>query len=288
MILAGGAGSRLRPATNGVSKHLLLVHDKPMIYYPLTTLMLAGVRDITIVVNPGDKGSYEALLGDGREFGVRIAYAVQQEPNGLPSAMLTGLGVQETRPSIDEKLLLILGDNIFFGPKTGESIRQQVQLLDSKECLVFSKMVNDPSRFGVIVRRPGGEIDSLVEKPSDGRSNEAITGMYAFGSDFASRLTHLTESKRGETEIVDLLSTYIPSKLRTTALTRSNLWADLGEIESLSLVSRFVESYQETTRELIGSPHEVASRKGWVSKQSLEGPASSAYWRLLQAALRFN
>ena len=285
MILAGGTGSRLGPVTDGVSKHLLLVHDKPMIYYPLTTLMLAGVRDVTLVLNPRDEGPYRALLGDGRDIGVSISYAIQPQPSGVPSAISVGLKSRKSADASDEKLILILGDNIFFGPRTGGSIRQQVQQLGSKECLVFSKLVRDPSRFGVIVRDPGGEIRTVVEKPLNFQSNEAITGMYAFGSDVMQRLEHLEKSSRGETEVVDLLKTFAPGDLKTTLLSRSNFWADLGEIEALSRVSRFIESYQETTMELIGSPHEVAVRNGWLAKQDINIRGSSTYWQMLDETL---
>ena len=263
IILAGGKGSRLYPSTMAVSKQLLPVFDKPLIYYPLSTLMLAGVRDILLVCNPEHTNQFHNLLGDGSAFGVSINYAVQSEPNGIPNAFLIGkhfLG--------DEDALLVLGDNIVFGSALPKLLRGSIK--DNIGCTIFTQHVSDPRDFGVLTLDDAGYPVAIDEKPRSPKSNLAITGIYAFANDAIKFSQDLKPSRRGETEIVDLINMYLKEdRLNHVNFGRGFTWFDTGTNSALLEASQFVETIETRQGYKIACPEEIAFLNGWLDVDCL-------------------
>jgi glucose-1-phosphate thymidylyltransferase len=264
IILAGGAGTRLYPLTKGLSKQLMPVFDKPMIYYPLATLMLAGIRDILIITTPHDQSSFSALLGDGSDWGLQISYAVQPEPNGLADAFIIGADYVRNEPSA-----LILGDNIFYGH--GLSI-----LLDQADArktgaTVFAYQVSEPSAYGVISFDQSGRAVSIDEKPPKPRSPYAVTGLYFYDETVVDRVRTLRPSARGELEITDLNRLYLDdSALHVEMMGRGYAWLDTGTHASLLDAASYVRITEERQGLKISCPEEIAWRKGFIDDGQLE------------------
>jgi glucose-1-phosphate thymidylyltransferase len=263
VILAGGMGTRLNPATATINKHLIPIYDKPMIYYPLTTLMLAGVKSITIVSTPEGVQIFEKLFGDGTSWGIGIDYAVQEKPAGIAD----GIRIALEKFSQPENFLVILGDNIFYGQGLGEKITQN---LDTSQCTIWTQEVKNPSEFGIASLDDVGDIISIEEKPQNSKSNLAITGLYHFPYDVVDLITKTRKSARGEFEVTDLLNLYLgQSRIRLEKYSRGIYWLDAGTFENLSEASQFVRSVQVRQGLLIGSPEEVAWRMGFISSLEL-------------------
>ncbi len=264
IILAGGRGTRLYPLTLPVSKQLLPVYDKPMVYYPLSMLMLAGIRDILIISTPEDLPLFRRLLGDGARWGLRFSYAEQDQPRGLADAFRIGAKFIGSEPSC-----LILGDNVFFGTGLPESLLSAASLTDG--ALVFAYAVRDPERYGVIEFDANGRVLSLEEKPSHPRSHYAMPGMYFYDAQVTEFASSLKPSARGELEITDLNRLYLErGQLRVEVLGRGIAWLDAGTHESLLQSAGFVQAVQERQGLMISCPEEIAYRMGYISLDELE------------------
>jgi glucose-1-phosphate thymidylyltransferase len=262
IILAGGTGSRLHPITLGVSKQLVPVYDKPMVYYPLSTLILAGIRDILVVTTPQDADQFERLLGDGSRFGVSISYRVQPSPDGLAQAFILG---EEHIGS--DTAALVLGDNIFYGPGMGSRLRQY-QDLDGG--VVFGYWVDDPTAYGVVEFDADGRVVSLEEKPAAPKSHYAVPGLYFYDNDVVEIAKQLKPSPRGELEITDVNKAYLAAgKLKVELLPRGTAWLDTGTFDSLSEATEFIRTVQKRQGLSIGAPEEVAWRLGLLSDDEL-------------------
>lgn len=262
IILAGGSGSRLWPITYGTSKQLMPIYDKPMIYYPLSTLMLAGIKDILIITTPEENDLFKRLIGDGAKWGLNIEYAVQPSPDGLAQAFIIGekfIG--------DDSVALILGDNIFHGSDLGTSLKKCVR---DDGATVFAYEVSDPERYGVVEFDAKKRAISIVEKPQDPRSNFAVVGLYFYDNDVVEIAKSITPSARGELEITDVNEAYLKKgNLRVETLDRGDVWLDTGTIDSMHDASDYIRVIQKRTGLIIGSPEEVAYREGFITKAEL-------------------
>ncbi|MGE8279778.1 MAG: glucose-1-phosphate thymidylyltransferase RfbA [Stenotrophomonas sp.] len=284
IILAGGSGTRLYPITQGISKQLLPVYDKPMIYYPLSVLMMAGIREVLVINTPHEQALFQTLLGDGSQWGMDIQYAVQPSPDGLAQAYLIGRDFVDGKPSC-----LVLGDNIFHG--TG--LRELLRRADTRQqgATVFGYWVNDPERYGVAEFDAGGKVIDLVEKPENPRSNYAITGLYFYDGNAADYAATLQPSARGELEITDLNRRYLEQgQLQLEPLGRGYAWLDTGTHASLLEASNYIETLQTRQGLQVCCPEEIAFAQGWISAEQLQALAApllkSGYGQYLEKLLQ--
>jgi glucose-1-phosphate thymidylyltransferase len=283
IILAGGAGSRLHPATAVTSKQLIPVYDKPMIYHPLTTLMLAGIREILVITTPRDQTAFSSLLGDGSQWGISITYAVQPEPNGIAQAFVIG------RDFINgEACALVLGDNIFYGEGFGDVLRRAAGIKDG--AVVFGYWVADPERYGVLELGPDKTPTAIIEKPANPPTNWAVTGLYFYDREVCDIATSLTPSARGELEITDLNNVYLKrGKLKVELFGRGFAWLDTGTPDSLLEASNFIATVEKRQGLKIAAPEEVAWRQGYIDAAQLEKLAAAysknAYGQYLRRLL---
>lgn len=265
IILAGGSGTRLYPITCVTSKQLLPVYDKPMIYYPLSVLMTAGIRDILIISTPDDIGNFKRLLGNGDSFGIRLSYAVQPSPDGLAQAFIIGEEFTDGQPCA-----MILGDNIFFGNGFENVLKQAASDAENGISTIFGYYVDDPERFGVVEFDENSRVISIEEKPKNPKSNYCVTGLYFYGTDVCEKAKKVKPSKRGELEITDLNILYLnEQRLNVKLLGSGFAWLDTGTVESLSEASNYVRAVERTQGIMICAPEEVAYKNGWITSQKL-------------------
>ena len=266
IVLAGGTGSRLYPSTIGISKQLLPIYDKPMIYYPISVLMLAGIKDILIITTPKDSVIFKNLLGSGKQFGVKFSYAVQPKPEGIAQAFIIGENFIGK-----DSVALILGDNIFYGSGFSHSLKKAAKRAEAGEGgTIFGYYVKDPERFGVIEFSPDGQVISIEEKPEKPKSNFAVTGLYFYDNHAIEYAKSLKPSARGELEITDINKIYLKNnKLHTELLGRGFAWLDTGTHKSLLQAGQFVQTIEENQGIKIACPEEVAYRMGFLDKETV-------------------
>ena len=263
IILAGGSGTRLYPVTKSISKQLLPVYDKPMIYYPLSTLMLAGIQEILIISTPQDIVLYENLLGSGEDIGLKLEYAIQPSPDGLAQAFIIGEKFIGTDP-----VCMVLGDNIFYGFDFSRTLREAATITDG--AVVFGYYVNDPERYGVAEFDQNGQVISLEEKPSEPKSNYAVTGLYFYGNDVVEKAKGLKPSKRGELEITDLNRLYLDeNRLSLKLMGRGMAWLDTGTHDSLLEASNFIATIENRQGLQVACLEEIAYRNGYITREQL-------------------
>ena len=265
IILAGGSGTRLYPLTTVTSKQLLPVYDKPMIYYPLSTLMLAGIRDILIISTPTDTPRFKELLGDGSHFGINLSYAIQPSPDGLAQAFIIGekfIG--------DEPCAMILGDNIFYGGWFRKNLAEAVKNAEAGKATIFGYYVKDPERFGIVEFDKDRNVLSVEEKPENPKTNYCITGLYLYDKRVVEMAKKVKPSKRGELEITDLNRLYLEEEdLKVQILGRGFAWLDTGTVESLMQAAEFVQTVQNRQGVVISAPEEIAFYEKWITKEEL-------------------
>ena len=263
IILAGGSGTRLHPITKAISKQLMPIYDKPMIYYPLTTLMQAGIRDILIITTSDDQAGFQRLLGDGSQWGVNLEYAVQPKPEGLAQAFIIGeefIG--------GDKVALVLGDNIFYGAALDDSLRA---CTDPDGGIVFAYKVSDPERYGVVEFDNQNQAVSIEEKPVQPKSNFAVVGIYFYDNDVIEIAKKVQPSARGELEITSINAEYLRrGKLKVQTLDNGDVWLDTGTISSLTDAEDFVRVVQTRTGQIVGSPEKTAFQNDWINRQQLD------------------
>jgi glucose-1-phosphate thymidylyltransferase len=283
IILAGGIGSRLHPLTQIISKHLLPVFDKPMIYYPLSTLMLAGIREILIISTPQDLPKYKKLLKSGKQWGLKLSYIEQKKPNGIAEALILGKDFIKDSPSC-----LILGDNIYHGNDLSNILKDAVN--DKNNSTIFVYQVKDPERFGILSIDEKGNPKKITEKPKSPKSNLAITGLYFFPKGVSSRAKDLKPSKRGELEISELNQTYLNDKrLKVKILNRGFTWLDTGTFDSLLEASNFISLLQNRQNTIVACPEEIAFLNKWISKTEIKkalGDMQSSYGEHLRNLIK--
>ena len=269
IILAGGSGTRLYPLTEVTSKQLLPVYDKPMIFYPLSTLMLAGIKDILIISTPRDLPNFEKLLGDGSEYGIKLSYKIQEQPNGLAEAFIIGedfIG--------KDSVAMILGDNIFYGNGLSSNLKKAVNFTE-KGAAVFGYYVDDPERFGIVEFNEKGEAISVEEKPKKPKSNYCVTGLYFYDNSVVKYAKFLKPSKRGELEITDLNRIYLEEgRLNVITLGRGYAWLDTGTVDALSEATEFVKVIEKRQGVMISAIEEIAYKNGWITKDKLTESAN--------------
>ena len=262
IILAGGSGTRLHPITKGISKQLVPIYDKPMVYYPLSTLMQAGINQILIITTPEDQSQFQRLLGDGSQWGISLSYAVQPTPDGLAQAFVIGeefIG--------NDKVALVLGDNIFHGHKLSESLKSCV---DPDGGIVFAYQVSDPERYGVVEFDDNNTAISIEEKPAQPKSNHAVVGLYFYDNNVVEIAKNVQPSERGELEITSVNEEYLRrGKLSVTTLDEGDVWLDTGTIDSLSDATDYVRVMQKRTGQIIGSPEKIAQQQGFITIDEL-------------------
>lgn len=265
IILAGGSGTRLYPLTTVTSKQLLPVYDKPMIYYPLSTLMLAGIRDILIISTPTDTPRFKELLGDGSHFGINLSYAIQPSPDGLAQAFIIGekfIG--------DEPCAMILGDNIFYGGWFRKNLAEAVKNAEAGKATIFGYYVKDPERFGIVEFDKDRNVLSVEEKPENPKTNYCITGLYFYDKRVVEMAKKVKPSKRGELEITDLNRLYLEEEdLKVQILGRGFAWLDTGTVESLMQAAEFVQTVQNRQGVVISAPEEITFYEKWITKEEL-------------------
>ena len=268
IILAGGSGTRLWPITQAISKQLMPIYDKPMIYYPLTTLMQAGIRDILIITTPDDQAGFQRLLGDGSQWGINLQYAVQPKPEGLAQAFIIGeefIG--------GDKVSLVLGDNIFYGAALDDSLRA---CTDPDGGIVFAYKVSDPERYGVVEFDDQNQAVSIEEKPVQPKSNFAVVGIYFYDNDVIEIAKKVQPSARGELEITSINAEYLRrGKLKVQTLDNGDVWLDTGTISSLTDAEDFVRVVQTRTGQIVGSPEKTAFQNDWINRQQLDEIAAT-------------